>query len=51
MVGLEGAVDRTGIDDDELVNEVTDAEMGSGTVCVENTSGSGGVAVKVKVVG
>ena len=51
MVGLEGAVDRTGTEDDELVSEVTDAEIGSDTVCVENTSGSEGVAVGVKEVG
>ena len=51
MVGLEGAVDRTGTEDNELVNEVADAEIGSGAVCVENTSGSGGVAVGVEEVG
>jgi len=37
LVGLEGAVDKTGTEDDELVSEVTDAEIGSGAVCVENT--------------
>jgi len=47
MVGLEGAVDRTGTEDDELVSEVADAEIGSGTVSVEITSGSG-VAVGVE---
>ena len=50
MMGLEGAVDRTGTEDDELVSEDADAEIGSGTVCVENTSGSGGVAVGVEEV-
>ena len=50
-MGLEGAVDRTGTEDDELVSEVADADIGSGAVCVEITSGSGGVAVGVKVVG
>ena len=50
-MGLEGAVDITGTEDDELVSEAADADIGRGTVCVENTSGSGGVAVGAEEVG
>jgi len=48
-MGLEGAVDRAGTEDDELVDDVGDAMSGCGAVCVEDGAGSGGVAVGVEV--
>ena len=42
MVRLEDADDRAGTEDNELVDEV-------GTTCVENATGSGGVAVGVEM--
>jgi hypothetical protein len=47
IVGLEANddVDRAGTEDNELAEEA--AEIGSDIFCMENTMGSGGVAVGV----
>jgi len=48
-VGLDGAVDRGGTEDVELVDDVGDAKIVYGTVCMEGGTGSGGMAVGVEV--